>query len=100
MLKSSFMGTLLVLSLLPTGSSWSGPLIERAKAAGTHAFSADLLRTTHVRSLPAVATAASPGGSPPVPALDVWLSVFLGGGLVAMQLRRTQRSVFRSRLYA
>lgn len=99
MLKSSYMGTLLVLSLLPTGSSWSGPLIERAATTGTHAFRANLPQTTHVRSSPAMATAAS-SASRPEPALDVWLSVFLSGGLVARQLRRTQMSVSRSRLYA
>lgn len=97
MLKSSSMGTLLVLSLLLTGSSWSGPLVKRATIAGMHALSANLPQVAPVRSLPAAALAVSPVGRSE-PAMDVWLSVILGGGLIAMQLRRTQMSVRRARV--
>ena len=102
MLKSSSMGVLLVLSLFLTGSSWSGVLVKRTATAGTQAFSASLPLTAPVRVLPTVvlptvAVAVSPGGRP-APAPDVWLSVILGGGLVAMQLRRTQMTVRRARV--
>ena len=97
MLKSSSMGVLLVLSLFLTGSSWSGVLVKRGATAGTHAFSASLPLTAPVRGSPTVAAAVSPGGRP-APALDVWLSVILSGGLVAMQLRRTQMTVRRARV--
>ena len=97
MLKNSSMGVLLVLSLFLTGSSWSGVLVKRTATAGTQAFSASLPLTAPVRVLPTVAVAVSPGGRP-APAPDVWLSVILGGGLVAMQLRRTQMTVRRARV--
>jgi hypothetical protein len=98
MMKFSSTAVLLILSVFIAGSSWSGPSITpQPDIAATHT------RPESVRLLPPVR------GTSPLPATlihqagaaaagDVWLTLVLGGVLVALQLRRTQRSARLSHL--
>ncbi len=97
MMKFSSVAVLLILSLFIAGSSWPESIVRRHQMAEAHAG------RESVRLLPPVR------GTPPLPAAlipqaraaaadDVWLTLILGGVLVALQLRRTQRTARLSRL--
>jgi hypothetical protein len=97
MMKFSSTTVLLILSLCIAGSSWSGSITPQRDTAEAHAGHQS------TRLLPPVR------GKPPLPATlipqaraaaadDVWLTLILGGVLVALQLRRTQRNARQSRL--
>ena len=96
-MKFSSTAVLLILSVFIAGSSWSGSFTPQRVMAEAHAGRESM------RLLPLVR------GTPPLPATlipqaraaaadDVWLTLILGGVLVALQLRRTQRNSRVSRL--
>ena len=97
MMKFSSTTVLLILSLCIAGSSWSGSIRPLRDMAEAHAGPASVRLPPLVR------------GTAPLPATlihearaaaadDVWLTLILGGVLVALQLRRTQRNARLSRL--
>jgi hypothetical protein len=97
MMRFSSTAVLLILSLFIAGSSWSVSSAPQPDMAGTHAS------RESVRLLwPAPDTAPLPATLIPQAGTaatgDVWLTLVLGGVLVALQLRRAQRSARLSRL--
>ena len=96
-MKFSSTAVLLILSLFIAGSSWSGPIMLRHNMAEAHARRESVRLLLPVRGTPPLpATLIHEAGS--AAAGDVWLTLVLGGVLVALQLRRTQRSARLSRL--
>jgi hypothetical protein len=97
MMKFSSTTVLLTLSVCIAGSSWSGSITPQRDMAEAHAGppSVRLLpperdtRPLPVTLIPEASAAAAD---------NVWLTVILGGVLVALQLRRTQRNARLSRL--
>jgi hypothetical protein len=96
-MKFSSTAVLLILSVFIAGSSWSGSFTPQRDMPEAHAG------RESVRLLPPLR------GTPPLPATlipqaraaaagDVWLTLILAGVLVALQLRRTQRSARLSSL--
>jgi hypothetical protein len=96
MMKFSSTAVLLVLAPLIAGSSWPGRLIPQRDPVKAHAavVSARLLPLVRVTPPPAAAAILRNSDA----AGDVWLTVFLGGALVALQLRRQQKNARMSRL--
>ena len=91
-------GTLVLLSLLVSGSSWPGPTARQVAAPGVRAGSVRLAQVSGVLT-PAVRLGANAlAAARPTPAIDLWLTVVLSGAVVTLQLRRTQRSVRVSRV--
>jgi hypothetical protein len=98
MVKFSSRPALLVLSLLMAGSSWAGSIApQQAAMADARSRRESVRGISPARSLPTPSAIKVAQGRP-WPATDVWLTVILGGGLIALQLRRTQRSVRMCRL--
>jgi hypothetical protein len=88
---------LLLISLVMTGSTWSGPVAKQTAPAAVRSHGETVRLNIPVGRPPAVI--AAPIVSPrSVSGVDVWLTVLLGGGMIALQLRRTQMSVRRARV--
>jgi len=96
MVKFSSIGVL-GISLLAAGSSWPVPLARQAAMAVTPGDRESVRLEMQANSSPTLSAALLPR-SPLSPATDAWLMAVLGGGVIALQLRRTQRSVRRSRV--
>ena len=96
MAKFSSFGVL-GISLLAAGSSWPMPLAKQAATAATRGYRESVRLEIHAHTPPTLSAATLPR-APLAPATDAWLMVVLGGGVVALQLRRTQRTVRRSRV--
>jgi hypothetical protein len=75
-MKFSSMGVLLISALM-SGSSWPEPVTRHAV----------IVEPRQILSQPQ-----------PTPATDTWLTILLGGVLVALQLRRTQMDARRARV--
>jgi hypothetical protein len=94
MMKFSSTAVLLIVAPFITGSSWSGSIMPQRDVVRVHvnARLLPLLRGTP----PTAPTPVLQGKS--AAAGDLWLTIVLGGALVALQLRRTQKSARVSRL--
>ncbi len=97
MMKFSSTTVLLILSLCIAGSSWSGSITPQRDTAEAHADPASVRLLPPERDTPRLPTALIPQARAAA-ADDVWLTLILGGVLVALQLRRTQRNARLSRL--
>ena len=97
MMKFSSTTVLLILSLFIAGSSWSGSLTPRRDRAAAHAGLASVRFLPPERDTPPLPATLIPQARASA-AEDVWLTLILGGVLVALQLRRTQRNARLSRL--
>jgi hypothetical protein len=96
-MKFSSTAVLLILSLCITGSSWSGPITPQRDIAEAH-FGRERVRLVPpVRGAPLLPPTLIPQARAAATD-DVWLTLILGGVLVALQLRRTQRNARLSRL--
>lgn len=92
MIKFSYTGALLI-SLLLAGSGSTAEQAAMAQARNRHV---NARLDLPMRSAP-TASATAISNPRPAPATDVWLTIILGGGLIALQLRRTQQSVRKAR---
>jgi hypothetical protein len=97
MMKFSSTAVLLILSLFIAGSSWSGSITLQRDMAEAHAGLASVRLLPPERDTPPLPAALIPQARAAA-ADDVWLTLILGGVLVALQLRRTQRNARLSRL--
>jgi hypothetical protein len=97
MAKFSTTGALLILTSLLAGPTVSGSIVKKAASAEARASQAILQLVTPARTTrpSAVFTVAS---DRPARAADVFLAITLGGSLVVLQLRRTQRGVRMARV--
>jgi hypothetical protein len=97
MMKFSSTAVLLILSLFIAGSSWSGSITPPRSMAEAHAGHVSVQLLPPVRGAPPLPATLIPQARAAA-ADDVWLTLILGGVLVALQLRRTQRNARLSRL--
>jgi hypothetical protein len=97
MMKFSSTAVLLILSLCIAGSSWSGSLTPQRGMAEAHAGRASVQFLPPERDSPPLPATLIPQARASA-ADDAWLTLILGGVLVALQLRRTQRNARLSRL--
>jgi hypothetical protein len=97
MMKFSSTTVLLILSLFIAGSSWSGSLTRQRDMVEAHSGIANVRALPRARDTPRLAATLIPQARAAA-ADDVWLTLILGGVLVALQLRRTQRNARLSRL--
>ncbi len=96
MIKFSSTAVLLVLSLLMAGSSRSGPVTRQDIAAvPAHSERGRLIIPAHSAPPLAMVLISRPSAAS---AMDLWLTFILGGGLIARQLRRTQKGARLARL--
>jgi hypothetical protein len=94
---STTTGALLILTSLLAGSTVSGSIAKKAASAEAQAGQAILRLVGPARSAQAARVFAV-ARARPASATDVCLAVILGGCLVALQLRRTQRGVRMARV--
>lgn len=97
MMKFSSTAVLLILSLFIAGSSWPGSFTPRRDMTEAHAGGDSARLLPHLHGAPPLPATLIPQGRAAA-AGDVWLTLILGGVLVALQLRRTQRNARLSRL--
>jgi hypothetical protein len=97
MMRFSSTAVLLILSLCIAGSSWSVSITARRDIAEAQAGQVSAQLLPSVRGAPPLRATLIPQARASA-ADDMWLTLILGGVLVALQLRRTQRNARRSRL--
>jgi hypothetical protein len=99
-MKFSSKGALVLLSLFVSGSSWPGPPIRQVAAPEVHAVPIRMAHVSSVLKRDVQLGANALAEARPTPVMDLWLTVVLSGAVVALQLRRTQRSVRVARVAA
>jgi hypothetical protein len=96
-MKFASTAVLLIVSLFIAGSSWSESIAPRSDMVEVHAGRESVRLLWPVRSTPPLPATLIPEARAAATG-DVWLTLVLGGVLVALQLRRAQRSARLSRL--
>lgn len=99
-MKFTSKNTLLLLSLLVSGSSWPAPTVQQVAGAEVRAVPTRLTQVSGVLTSDVRLGAKALVAARPTPATDFWLFLFLGGAVIALQLRRTQRSIRVARVVA
>jgi hypothetical protein len=98
MMKFSSTGLMLMLALLMAGSSRSGSIATQAALAAARSSSRESVGLTTIGHRLPILAVSTVEQAPSVPAADVWLTVSLGGGLIALRLRRMQKGARTSRV--